>query len=192
MAGVIVWAIPLLEIVIAAILISKRNRIAGFYASFILMILFTVYLLLMLATEQHLPCSCGGVIQGFSWKQHIFFNLFFIGIAGLGIFIYHPFKLSFMKKKIFYVGVIAVAMSLSAFSVVKKVAFAQYYWFPLDGTGVPLTVNNPTVIYMSGDPYNCLNWGLGDYCSGAFTSYSGTSAPYRAAGVEVMVDFHYY
>jgi hypothetical protein len=97
-----------------------------------------------------------------------------------------------MKKRIFYVGVIAVAMSLSAFSVVKKASVAQYYWFPLMTTGVPYTINNPMVVYMSGDPANCLNWGLGDYCSGAFTSYSGSSAPYSAAGMEVMVDFHYY
>ncbi|HEX9513936.1 MAG TPA: hypothetical protein VF939_25770 [Puia sp.] len=96
-----------------------------------------------------------------------------------------------MKKKIFYVMVVALAITLSSFSLSKKSAYGNYYWFPLElGSGHPLTVNH--LVYQSFDPYQCLNWGMGGYCSGAFLSYSGTCAPYSAAGMEVLVDFHIY
>jgi len=48
------------------------------------MAILTVYLALMLGTEKHLPCSCGGAIESLTWRQHILFNLFFLALAGLG------------------------------------------------------------------------------------------------------------
>jgi uncharacterized membrane protein YphA (DoxX/SURF4 family) len=84
-AGLVVWSVPLLELVIAALLISGRRRIIGLYASLCLLVVFTVYLIWMLRTEKHLPCSCGGVIQELSWNQHLVFNVFFIAVAATGI-----------------------------------------------------------------------------------------------------------
>lgn len=81
----VVWGVPALELGIAILLTSGRGRLIGFYASFVLLVVFTVYLLLMLGTQQHLPCACGGVIQGLSWGQHVLFNLFFIALALAGI-----------------------------------------------------------------------------------------------------------
>jgi len=95
----IAWGLPLLELTIAALLISVRKRRVGFYAAFGLMAILTIYLALMLSTRQHLPCSCGGAIEGLTWQQHILFNLFFLALAGLGIKLAHshqfssPFKL---------------------------------------------------------------------------------------------------
>jgi hypothetical protein len=86
-AGWVVWMVPLLELVIvAALLIPGRTKLLGFYLSTVLLIIFTVYLLAMLGTRQHLPCSCGGVIQGLTWGQHIVFNLFFIFFSIIGAF----------------------------------------------------------------------------------------------------------
>lgn len=82
--GWIAWGLPLLELTIAALLISGRKRRMGFYAAFGLMAILTVYLALMLGTEKHLPCSCGGAIESLTWRQHILFNLFFLALAGLG------------------------------------------------------------------------------------------------------------
>lgn len=93
-----------------------------------------------------------------------------------------------MKKKIFYVLVVALAITLSSFTLSKKSAYGNYYWFPLEGsTGFPITINH--LVYQPYDPALCLNWGLGDYCSGAFLSYTG-SGPYTAAGMEVMIDYN--
>jgi hypothetical protein len=87
-----IWAVPLFEVVIAAAIFSpvivknERIRKRGLYASLILMSLFTLYTGVVLAKVfGHIPCSCGGVIKGLTWTQHMFFNLFFVVIISLAI-----------------------------------------------------------------------------------------------------------
>jgi len=93
-----------------------------------------------------------------------------------------------MKKKIFYLMVVALALTMSSFTLTKKKNYGNYYWFPLESyTGFPRAI--PRLIYQPYDPELCLNWGLGTYCSGAFLSYTGTDGQYFASGMEVMVDF---
>lgn len=41
----------------------------------------------MMSFSKRLPCSCGGVIALLSWKQHIAFNLFFLSLAVIGIYL---------------------------------------------------------------------------------------------------------
>lgn len=85
-AGIIVWLIPAAEFAIAVMLTVKHTRKSGLYASFALLLIFTLYIAGMLLSHEHLPCSCGGVINTLSWKQHLMFNLFFmaLSIAGIG------------------------------------------------------------------------------------------------------------
>jgi uncharacterized membrane protein YhaH (DUF805 family) len=73
------------ELVIAFLLIMPRTRKTGLTAATGLLTVFTVYLVFMVFTDLHLPCSCGGIIQQLTRKQHIFFNAFFIvlGITGI-------------------------------------------------------------------------------------------------------------
>jgi hypothetical protein len=99
--GVLAWGVPLAELGIAALLLSGRKRGMGFYASLALLLLFTGYLLWMLRTEQHLPCSCGGVIQHLTWGQHIVFNGFFIAVAATGIAGRRCQQLSSLKRQIY-------------------------------------------------------------------------------------------
>jgi hypothetical protein len=80
----IAWALPAVEILISLLLVFKRTRLIGLYASFFMMSLFTAYLIIMLNFSYHIPCSCGGVLQNLSWNDHIVFNAFFIVIAGTG------------------------------------------------------------------------------------------------------------
>jgi hypothetical protein len=84
-AGVIVWLLPAAELLIVLLLIIPTYRSTGFKLSISLLILFTSYLIYMILFASHLPCNCGGVISSMTWKQHIFFNLFFIGIAITGL-----------------------------------------------------------------------------------------------------------
>jgi hypothetical protein len=84
-SAILSWGVPLIELGIAALLISGRRRGVGFSASFLLLIVFTAYLGWMVATQNHLPCSCGGVIQHLTWKQHLILNFFFIAVAATGI-----------------------------------------------------------------------------------------------------------
>jgi hypothetical protein len=83
-AGSIAWSLPAGEILISLLLVFKRTRLIGLYASFFTMSLFTAYLMIMLKFSYHIPCSCGGVLQNLSWNEHIVFNVFFIIIAGAG------------------------------------------------------------------------------------------------------------
>ena len=81
----IAWCIPAVEILISLLLVFKRTKLIGLYASFFMMSLFTAYLIIMLNFSYHIPCSCGGVLQNLSWNDHIVFNSFFIVIAGAGV-----------------------------------------------------------------------------------------------------------
>ncbi len=77
--------LPKSEIIIAISLFIPRFRLKGLYASFVLMVLFLLYVLYIFAFNERLPCSCGGVLQQLSWKGHIMFNSFFIVLAIIGI-----------------------------------------------------------------------------------------------------------
>jgi len=91
-AAFMAWAVPLAELAAAGLLLAKRTRRIGLFVSLSLMVMFTLYLAFMLGTEKHLPCSCGGVISSMSWGQHLVFNIFFTGIAIVGL-VYSPPKI---------------------------------------------------------------------------------------------------
>ena len=79
------WLLPVTELAIVLLLFIPLTRRAGLYASFFLLLIFTLYLSLMILLKQDLPCSCGGVLKSLSWPQHICFNLFFVALAATGI-----------------------------------------------------------------------------------------------------------
>jgi len=89
----VAWIIPTIELIIAGLLFFPRTRRPGLYGSSLLMIVFTVYLGYMILFTPHLPCTCGGVIQKMTWKQHLLFNLALTAISLSGIIIdsKHPY-----------------------------------------------------------------------------------------------------
>jgi len=90
---VLVWAVPLTELAIVMLLIFDTTRLIGLYASFIVMIAFTLYTaVVLLHFFKYIPCSCGGIIKNLSWQQHLVFNLFFVLISLIGILKY-PLKI---------------------------------------------------------------------------------------------------
>jgi hypothetical protein len=84
-APYLAFILPLTEFITAGMLAVTATRSKGFLLSAILMTLFTGYIIYMLLFEKHLPCSCGGVLEQLTWKQHLLFNIFFLGIALAGI-----------------------------------------------------------------------------------------------------------
>jgi uncharacterized membrane protein YphA (DoxX/SURF4 family) len=84
-AGFVAWFMPAAEIAVAAMLAFTRTRLPGFYASFLIMLLFTGYIYIMMKFSPYLPCSCGGVLSMMSWEQHLYFNLFFVLLAVAGV-----------------------------------------------------------------------------------------------------------
>lgn len=84
-AGAWAPALPAAELLVTLLLIFPRTRLLGLFASFALLVLFTSYLGYMVLYTPHLPCSCGGVLQGLSWKEHIAFNCAFLALTFLGL-----------------------------------------------------------------------------------------------------------
>lgn len=76
-AASIAWLVPVTELIICIMLIVPPIRIAGFLASFFMMLLFTGYIYLMLYHSSYLPCSCGGILSRMSWEDHFYFNIVF-------------------------------------------------------------------------------------------------------------------
>ncbi|MBT1711316.1 hypothetical protein KK062_23945 [Fulvivirgaceae bacterium PWU5] len=84
-APTLAWLVPIVEIIISVLLIVHRTKLMGLYASFGLMLAFTLYIAAILMFSKELPCSCGGVLSMLGWKQHLIFNIAFVGLAVVGI-----------------------------------------------------------------------------------------------------------
>jgi hypothetical protein len=80
-AGYVAIGVPLVELLIAGVLLFPRWRISGLFASFCLMIAFTTYIFIILNYSSYVPCSCGGILQDLGWTEHLVFNLFFLLLA---------------------------------------------------------------------------------------------------------------
>src|SRR5690554_2617210 len=74
------------EFVTVVLLLFGKTRFKGFYLSAIVLTLFTLYItMIQLGMFAYVPCSCGGVIENFTWWQHFFFNVAFLVISVVGI-----------------------------------------------------------------------------------------------------------
>lgn len=85
LAPFISYAVPIVELLIAGLLIANRTRKIGLWASFILMLVFTTYVFLILRFAKELPCTCGGVLSELNWSQHLVLNVTLTIFAYLGI-----------------------------------------------------------------------------------------------------------
>jgi putative oxidoreductase len=88
-ADAIEWLLPATELIVVLLLFLERTRKFGLYASLLLLVVFTLYLLYMLLFVADTPCSCGGIFRKMSWQQHLPFNLFFTGLTMLGLIALH-------------------------------------------------------------------------------------------------------
>ncbi|GGB23756.1 MauE/DoxX family redox-associated membrane protein [Puia dinghuensis] len=86
-AAILSIALPLVEIVVAVLLIIPSTRHKGLYTSLILMSVFTIYVAYVNFLASHRPCACGGVLKGLKWRQHLIFNIIFTLIALAGIWL---------------------------------------------------------------------------------------------------------
>ena len=84
-AGIIAPLVIAVEFLIVSLLWLKPLRSVGLYASFSLMVSFTVYIYLILNYSEFIPCSCGGILEKLGWTEHMAFNIFFILLAVLAL-----------------------------------------------------------------------------------------------------------
>ena len=90
LAGWVSWLVPALEMVIAAMLFTRRWRLAGLVASFSLMLLFTWYTVIIVTLHEPIYCSFGRVPAALSWNQHLIFNCITVVLASAAILLYQP------------------------------------------------------------------------------------------------------
>ncbi len=86
-AGWVSWGVLLIELFIAGLLMFDKTRRIGLYIAFILMAMFTAYIFIILNFSPFVPCSCGGVLEKMGWTEHLIFNISFLLLAALGIFL---------------------------------------------------------------------------------------------------------
>ncbi len=84
-AGVITWALPIGEILLAIALFIPRLQIKALYATLALMSIFTIYVIVILLMDNHLSCSCGGIIEELSPKEHVLFNSACVILSAMAI-----------------------------------------------------------------------------------------------------------
>jgi uncharacterized membrane protein YphA (DoxX/SURF4 family) len=80
------WTLPITEIILSILLFTNRFRLISLYASFCLMVLFTIYIIVLMNYSYYIPCTCGGILKHMSWKIHLLFNIVFVLLAVAGIF----------------------------------------------------------------------------------------------------------
>ena len=81
LADILVYALPLFELITVALLFSAKTQLKGLWLSLILLLAFTGYILLVLFQFwDRVPCSCGGILSQMSWTTHLIFNLVMLTI----------------------------------------------------------------------------------------------------------------
>ncbi|HEY4337344.1 MAG TPA: MauE/DoxX family redox-associated membrane protein [Puia sp.] len=85
LSGIIVWALPIGEILLAIALFIPKTRLKALYATAALMTFFTGYVIIVLFILDQATCSCGGIIENLSPKQHVFFNSACVILSAIAI-----------------------------------------------------------------------------------------------------------
>ena len=78
------WLVPGIEILVSVLLLSPSLKKTGLLWSALLLSGFTGYIAYMLLFIPNLPCSCGGILNNMTWKQHLVFNSCCTLLAFLG------------------------------------------------------------------------------------------------------------
>ncbi|WP_089784819.1 MauE/DoxX family redox-associated membrane protein [Chitinophaga sp. YR573] len=91
-ATIIAILVPSTELLVAGLLLSDKTSKGGLLGSLALMILFTLYVSYVLFFTSSRPCTCGGIIRNLTWPQHLLFNLFFLILSILGIYLQTRFQ----------------------------------------------------------------------------------------------------
>lgn len=86
-ANILAWGVPAIELLLSFILFFPNLKSIALWSSFLLMVIFTTYIVLVLHFSDSIPCSCGGVIASLSWNEHLIFNMAFTLLAAMGVLI---------------------------------------------------------------------------------------------------------
>lgn len=74
LANIITWALPIFEVILSIALFIPQFTLRALYVTLALMTTFTIYVIIILVMDSHIACSCGGIIEDLSPRQHVIFN----------------------------------------------------------------------------------------------------------------------
>ncbi|MBB5438015.1 putative membrane protein YphA (DoxX/SURF4 family) [Pedobacter sp. AK017] len=77
--------VPAVEILIAIGLAFKRTLLPALWASYGLMIMFSLYIMVIARFVDRPVCHCGGVFEDMSWDVHLLFNMGFVVLSWIGL-----------------------------------------------------------------------------------------------------------
>lgn len=98
--GFISYAVLIVEFIIALVLAFPKTRFIGLLSSFVLMLMFTAYIIVILNYSSFVPCSCGGILEKLGWKEHLVFNILFTILAATACLIVTTNKLKMLLELI--------------------------------------------------------------------------------------------
>ncbi|MCH7408973.1 hypothetical protein MM239_06180 [Belliella sp. DSM 111904] len=80
--------VPLVEVLLAILLINLKTRVLGFMGSIALMSAFTTYVgLVWVEAFERVPCGCAGILEYVGWEAHFYINLSLLLLAMIGLLI---------------------------------------------------------------------------------------------------------
>lgn len=86
LAEVLSYAVPMIELLLALLLLFSVTRWWGYLGSILLLTVFVTYVgLIWVGAFPRVPCNCAGIIDSMGWAAHFWMNLGFIGVAVAGI-----------------------------------------------------------------------------------------------------------
>ncbi|HLV38544.1 MauE/DoxX family redox-associated membrane protein [Xanthomarina sp.] len=120
------FAIPIsygvicIELVTSILLAFKKTRIQGLYIAFMLMVMFTTYIIIILNFTSFTPCSCGGVLETLGWTEHLIFNTVFIVLALWALYLIEQVTTKQIALKSISLAIIGFAFVLGLFVSSEK------------------------------------------------------------------------
>ncbi|WP_121667549.1 MauE/DoxX family redox-associated membrane protein [Mesonia aquimarina] len=105
-SSLLVFIIPFIEILIAIALLLPKLQYFALYASGILMLLFSLYIVAILNFSPSIPCSCGGILENLGWEQHLYVNLIFVVLAFTASFLHQKCNFNGKRYSFLMIGIL--------------------------------------------------------------------------------------
>src|SRR5690625_3040417 len=109
-ASILAWLVPIVELLLAGLLLINNTRIWGLLGSAVLMLGFTIYVYLIWTYSPSLPCSCGGVLEAMDWEAHLYFNLGFTLLATWAWYLERGKERQYIAQAAGSLGVVSVVL----------------------------------------------------------------------------------
>ncbi|MBB5440252.1 putative membrane protein YphA (DoxX/SURF4 family) [Pedobacter sp. AK017] len=81
----VAWYVPAIEILIAIGLAFRKTLVPALWASYGLMFMFSLYIMVIARFVDRPVCHCGGVFEDMSWDVHLLFNMGFVVLSWIGL-----------------------------------------------------------------------------------------------------------